>query len=279
MEPQDLGPLVYEVDGPVARIVLNDPARANSQTSEMVHAFDDALTLADRDYSVKVVVIKANGKGFCAGHAAGGGYEYPEFAENMEHWDSVWKAQSDLFLWPTLRLWEFRKPTIAQVHGYALGGGTYWALLPDMTIAADDAYFQMPLVQGLGFPGGETMIEPWVFMNWKRTYEYLYTAQTVTAAEALEVGMVNRVVPRAELDATVEELAAHIARAPLSTLMATKQLVSRAWELMGMRMHLQMSTDVMAVTAHTSDARAVRTAMMERGLRPRQHAESSDDET
>ena len=86
-----------------------------------------------RDYAVKVVVIKANGKGFCAGHAAGGGYTYPEFAENMEHWDSVWKAQSDLFLWPTLRLWEFRKPTIAQVHGYALGGGTYWALLPDIT--------------------------------------------------------------------------------------------------------------------------------------------------
>jgi enoyl-CoA hydratase len=278
MERQDLGPLVYEVDGPIARIVLNDPDRANSQTSEMVHAFDDALTLADRDYAVKVVVIKANGKGFCAGHAAGGGYAYPEFTENLLHWESVWKAQSDLFLWPTLRLWEFRKPTIAQVHGYALGGGTYWALLPDMTIAADDAYFQMPLVQGLGFPGGETMIEPWVFMNWKRTYEYLYTAQTITADEALEIGMVNRVVPRAELDATVDALAAHIARAPLSTLMATKQLVSRAWELMGMRMHLQMSTDVMAVTAHTSDARAVRQAMMERGLRPRQHAESDDDD-
>ena len=127
----------------------------------------------------------------------------------MEHWDSVWKAQSDLFLWPTLRLWEFRKPTIAQVHGYALGGGTYWALLPDITVASDDAYFQMPLVQGLGFPGGETMIEPWVFMNWKRTYEYLYTAQTLTAAEALDMGLVNRVVPRDDLDATVDELAAH----------------------------------------------------------------------
>jgi enoyl-CoA hydratase len=277
MESQDLGPLLYEVDGPVARIVLNDPGRANSQTSEMVHAFDDALTLADRDYTVKVVVIKANGKGFSAGHAAGAGYQYPEFTENLLHWESVWKAQADLFLWPTLRLWEFRKPTIAQVHGYALGGGTYWALLPDITIAADDAYFQMPLVQGLGFPGGETMIEPWVFMNWKRTYEYLYTAQTIAAPEALELGMVNRVVPRDELDAAVDEMAAHIARAPLSTLMATKQLVSRAWELMGMRMHLQMSTDVMAVTAHTSDARAVRQAMLERGLRPRQHAESGDD--
>jgi enoyl-CoA hydratase/carnithine racemase len=89
--------------------------------------------------------------------------------------------------------------------------------------------------------------------------------------------MVNRVVPRNDLDAAVEAMAAHIARAPLSTLMATKQLVSRAWELMGMRMHLQMSTDVMAVTAQTSDARAVRLAMLERGLRPRQHAEGGDD--
>jgi enoyl-CoA hydratase/carnithine racemase len=242
----------------------------------MVHAFDEALTLADRDYSVKVVVIRANGKGFCAGHAAGGAYQYPEFAENLEEWDSVWKAQADLFLWPTLRLWEFRKPTIAQVHGYALGGGTYWALLPDITVASEDAYFQMPLVQGLGFPGGETMIEPWVFMNWKRTLEYLYTAQTLTAHEARDMGLVNRVVPRADLDATVAELAAHIARAPLSTLMATKQLVTRAWELMGMRTHLQMSTDVMAVTARTKDAQALRTAMVERGLRPRQHAAGDD---
>jgi len=278
MDTQDLGPITYAVDGAVAHVVLNDPGRANSQTSEMVHAFDDALTLADRDYAVRVVVIRANGKGFCAGHAAGGGYVYPEFAENLEEWGSVWKAQADLFLWPTLRLWEFRKPTIAQVHGYALGGGTYWALLPDITVAADDAYFQMPLVQGLGFPGGETMIEPWVFMNWKRALEYLYTAQTLTAAEAHEMGLVNRVVASGDLSAVVDEVAAHIARAPLSTLMGTKQLVKRAWELMGMRTHLQMSTDVMAVTAHTSDAQAVRAAMVERGLRPRQHA-ATDDET
>src|SRR4029079_3182550 len=105
----------------------------------------------------------------------------------------------------------------------------------------------------------------------------LYTAQTLTAAEALEMGLVNRVVPRDELDAAVDELAAHVARAPLSTLMATKQLVKRAWELMGMRMHLQMSTDVMAVTAKTRDAHELRMQMAERGIRPRQHAAHDDD--
>ena len=86
------------------------------------------------------------------------------------------------------------------------------------------------------------------------------------------MGMVNRVVPRADLESTVEEFAAHVAKAPLSTLMATKQLVSRAWELMGMRMHWKMSTDVMAVVAHTSDAQAARMEAMSRGQKPSEKA-------
>ena len=275
MDRTDLGVIVYEEDGAVARIILNAPDQANAQSSEMVHQFDEALGRAEAGYDVKVLVIKANGKGFCAGHAVGGDF-YPEFDEARSRWDGVWKAQSELFLWPVLRLWEFPKPSIAQVHGYALGAGTYWALIPDLTIAADDAYFQMPLVQGFGFAGGETMIEPWVFMNYKRAYEYLYTAQTLTADQAHEMGLVNRVVPRADLDAAVEELARHIARAPLSALMATKQLVSRAWELMGVRSHWKMSNDVMAVVEHLKDAREFRAEMARRGMRPRERAGEAD---
>ncbi|MCU1344539.1 MAG: enoyl-CoA hydratase/isomerase, partial [Acidimicrobiia bacterium] len=184
----------------------------------------------------------------------------------------------ELFLFPTLKFFEFPKPMIAQVHGYALGGGTYWALLPDITIASEDAYFQMPLVQGLGFAGGETMIEPWTFMNRKRAAEYLYTAQTLSAAEALTMGLVNKVVPRDELDGAVESMAALIARAPLSTLMATKSLLIRAWEQMGMRQHLQTSADIMSILEKTSDARAVRAKLAESGQRPRQMAAENDPE-
>jgi enoyl-CoA hydratase/carnithine racemase len=162
---------------------------------------------------------------------------------------------------------------IAQVHGYALGGGTYWALLPDITIASDDAYFQMPLVQGLGFPGGETMVEPWSFMNRKRAAEYLYTAQTLSAEEALGMGLINKVVPRADLEGAVETMAARIARAPLSTLMGTKSLLVRAWEEMGMRRHLQMSADVMSIMEKTSDAQAVRERLMAEAKKPREMAE------
>ena len=182
---RDLGVVRYELEAPVARIVLNWPEKANAQSSEMVWQVDECLDAAEDDSEVKVVILKGEGKGFCAGHAIGGGpAAYPEFQDSQEAIGSNWIGSRKVFLWPTLRFFEFPKPMIAQVHGYALGGGTYWALLPDITITSDDAYFQMPLVQGMGFPGGETMIEPWVFMNRKRAAEYLYTAQTLTAQEA-----------------------------------------------------------------------------------------------
>jgi enoyl-CoA hydratase/carnithine racemase len=273
MESKDLGIVVYEVDGPIARIVLNWPEKANAQSSAMVWQVDACLDAAEDDSQVKVVVIKANGKGFCAGHAIGGTDAYPEFGVSQEAIGSNWIGGRKLFLWPTLRFFEFPKPMIAQVHGYALGGGTYWALLPDITIASDDAYFQMPLVQGLGFPGGETMVEPWSFMNRKRAAEYLYTAQTLSAEEALGMGLINKVVPRADLEGAVETMAARIARAPLSTLMGTKSLLVRAWEEMGMRRHLQMSADVMSIMEKTSDAQAVRERLMAEAKKPREMAE------
>ena len=266
---RDLGVVIYQREPPIARIVLNRPQRANAQSSAMVQQVDGCLDEARRDYDVKVVILRANGRGFCAGHDLSPD-AYPEFAESQLHIGSNWQGGHELFLWPTLRLWEFPKPLIAQVHGYAIGGGTYWALLPDITIASTDAYFQMPLVPGLGFAGGETMIEPYVFMNWKRAAEYIYTAQTLSADEAHRMGLVNRVVDRDELEGTVEELAATIARAPLSTLMAAKSMIVRAWEQMGMRQHLQLSADLMAVLEKTSDAAALRQRLLGSGDLPRE---------
>jgi enoyl-CoA hydratase len=82
--------------------------------------------------------------------------------------------------------------------------------------------------------------------------------------------MVNRVVPRAELDETVEEIAATIAKMPLTTILATKQGLTRAWEMMGMRMHLQQSTDLVALCTGASDVRSFMASLA--GRRPRQQA-------
>ncbi|MHB8328992.1 MAG: enoyl-CoA hydratase-related protein [Acidimicrobiales bacterium] len=272
MEQIEYQTIVYQTDGPVARIVLNTPEKANVQTAQQVYDFDDALGRADADDEIKVVVIKANGKGFCAGHAIVAPEEmaevYPTTGPTPE---ATWKHHhTGLFLWPPLRLWEFPKATIAQVHGYCVGGGTVYALLTDLTVVSDDAYFQMPLPQGFGLPGAQTMIEPWVLMNAKRTAEYLFLAPTIDAEKALEWGMVNRVVPRAELDDTVEEMARTIAQMPLMTIMATKAGIKRAWEMMGMRVHLQQSTDMVALCSGASEVRALMARMG--GARPRQNA-------
>jgi enoyl-CoA hydratase len=225
--------IIYEKDGPIARIILNTPEKANVQTAQQVYDMEECLKWAEDDEEVKVLILKANGKGFCAGHAIVSHEEmaevYPTTGPTPER---TWKKHNyDLFLWPPLHLWEFPKATIAQVHGYCLGGGTVYGYLTDLTVASDDAYFQMPLPQGFALPGAQTMMEPWLLMNWKRAAEYLYLAPTLTAADAMEWGLVNKVVARDDLDATVEEMAATIAKMPLTTIMVIKAGIKRAWDV------------------------------------------------
>jgi len=205
--------IIYEKQGPIAKITLNWPEKANAQDQKLVEEVDAALVDADRDYDIKVLILKANGKGFCSGHAIGdNATDYPAMVEGHQHMGTPWKPQTDLFLKPTLNLWEFSKPTIAQVHGYCVGGGTHFGLTTDIVIASDDAYFQYSPLQGFGMPSGECSIEPWVFMNWRRAAYYLYMSEIIDAQKALEVGLVNEVVSREELDARVEAIASHIAR-------------------------------------------------------------------
>ncbi len=268
-ERRELESVIYEREPPIARIILNRPDKANTKDASLVQEVDACLHEADRDKEIKVVILKANGKGFCGGHVARWGPDenpYPDFGDTFE---DLYKGTADLFLWPTLYLWEFSKPTISQIHGYCMGGGIYLGLLTDFSVASDDAYFQMPLAQSLGEPGGHTMIEPWLMMNWHRTMDWLLLAPTLSAQEALEWGLLNKVVPKEALEDTVEEMARKIAQIPLTTLMAVKSNVKRAWELMGMRVHLQMSHVMTNMVGAASDVQARRSELIQSGLKPR----------
>jgi enoyl-CoA hydratase len=265
--------IIYQKDGPIARVILNWPEKANAQDQKLAEEVDAALHDADRDFDIKVLVLKANGKGFCAGHTIGNNAgDYPSFAEDASYTGTSWKAQTDLFVKPVLNLWEFSKPTIAQVHGYCVGGGTHYGLTTDIVIAADDAYFSYPPLQGFGMPSGECSIEPWVFMNWRRAAYYLYLSEVIDAKKALEVGLVNEVVPRAELDDRVEAIARHIAQAPLTTLMATKANIKRAWELMGMRVHWQTSNDLVVLASMSKDVQDLIKQVLQGNIKPAEMA-------
>lgn len=246
--------IIYEKKGAIATITLNWPEKANAQDQKQVEEIDDALRDADRDYDIKVLILKANGKGFCSGHAIGNNaVDYPEFVEGFKATGMPWKPQTDLFVKPILNLWEFSKPTISAIHGYCVGGGTHYGLTTDIAIASEDAYFSYPPLQGFGMPSGECSIEPWVFMNWRRASYYLYTAENVDAKKALEYGLINEVVKREDLEARVESIARHISQAPLTTLLATKANIKRAWEMMGMRVHWQSSNDLVALASVSRD--------------------------
>jgi enoyl-CoA hydratase len=226
-----------------------------------------------------VVVLKANGPGFSAGHVVAGtpGTEMREIDESTARLGSPWKGQWDIYGTPVLKLWDFPKVTIAQVHGYCLGGGTVWGLLTDMSVASEDAYFQFPVLQGMAMPTMETGIEPWLFMNWKRASEYMYTGQELTAQEAKEMGLINRVVPLERLDDEVNELAFHVAQAPLTTLMAAKANIRRAWDLMGLRTHLQASNDLLTLATSATDVQEYIREVYTAGLRPREAAQRNAD--
>jgi enoyl-CoA hydratase len=271
METRKLETAIYEKDGPVAWITLDYQEKANIQSSRLVFDVDICLDDADKDYDIKVVVIKANGPGFSGGHVVTGtpGTEMREIDESTAKLGSPWKGQWEIYGTPVMKLWEFPKVTIAQVHGYCLGGGTVWGLLTDMTVASDDAYFQFPVLQGMAMPCMETGIEPWLFMNWKRTSEFMYTAQELSAAEAKEIGLINRVVSSDRLEDEVNELAFHVAQAPLTTLMAAKANIRRAWEMMGIRTHLQQSNDLLTVATSATDVQEYIRDVFQAGLRPR----------
>jgi len=274
METKQLKTVLYQKDGPVAWVTLDYAEKANIQTSDLVFDVDECLDDAEHDYTVKVLVLKANGPGFSAGHVVAGtpGTEMREIDRSTAELGSPWKGQWDIYGTPVMKLWDFPKVTIAQVHGYCLGGGTVWGLLTDMTVASDDAYFQFPVLQGMAMPTMETGIEPWLFMNWKRASEYMYTAQELTADQAKEMGLVNRVVAPERLEDEVLELAFHVAQAPLSTLMAAKANIRRAWELMGLRNHLQQSNDLLTLATQATDVREYMKSVFAAGLRPRDAA-------
>src|SRR5262249_50875906 len=165
--------IIYEKEGPIARITLNWPEKANAQDQKLAEEVDAALLDADRDYDIKVLILKANGKGFCSGHAIGNNsVDYPAFVEGAKAMGTPWKPQTDLFVKPILTGGKSTKPPTAVVHGYCGGGAPHAGLPADIATASEDASSSSPPLQGFGMPSGECSIEPWVFMNWRRAAYY-----------------------------------------------------------------------------------------------------------
>ncbi|GAS89876.1 enoyl-CoA hydratase [Mycolicibacterium brisbanense] len=236
--------VTYQVRDGVAVVTMNRPRYRNAQNSVMTYALDSAFASAVDDDEVDVIVLAGAGEHFSAGHDLGTpGRDHHVHYDNRAvlWWDHLERSGGDqrfaremeVYLGMCRRWREIPKPTIAMIQGACIAGGLMLAWVCDLIVASDDAFFSDPVVQ-MGIPGVEYFAHPWMVGS-RFAKELLFTGDRFSAQRAYEVGMVNRVVSRDDLERTTFALASRIASMPRFGLSLTKKAVNQCEDQMGMR--------------------------------------------
>ena len=240
----DAPTVLYAKEGRVAVVTLHRPQYRNAQNAVMTYALDDAFTRAVEDDGVGAIVLRGEGKHFCAGHDIGtpGRDIHEPFERRATTWwdhsdkpggENMFVREQELYLGMCRRWRELPKPVIAQVHGACIAGALMLVWACDLIVASDDAFFADPVVR-MGIPGVEYFAHPYVMPpRWAK--EFLYLGERWTAERALAAGMINRVVAREELAGVAMDMARKIAEMPRMGLALTKKAINQAEDRMGLR--------------------------------------------
>ncbi len=250
--------LLYTVDGAIATITLNRPASLNTIVPPMPDEVQAAVHAAVADAAVKVIVVRGAGRSFCAGYDFSGGFHHWDDAITT---DGAWDPGKDFVMAtapsesPTqkfMSVWRSPKPVISQVHGWCVGGGSDFALCADLVIASEDARIGTPYAR----MWGAYLSGMWLYrLGLTRAKEYALTGRPLSGVQAAEVGLINRAVPFADLEATVREEARRLAQIPLSQLAAMKLVVNQAYENMGLASTQTLGPILDGLMRNTPDAR------------------------
>jgi enoyl-CoA hydratase len=253
--------LLVDDVGPVRRLTMNRPQALNALNHDLTEAISSAIGEAAADDGVSVVILRGAGRAFCSG------YDLAEDAEGGELDARQWHASLAEGTAQMLQILDCPKPVIASVHSYCLAGGTDLMLACDLAVAADDARFGYVDVR---FGSGVvSMLLPWV-VGVRTAKEMLFTGEDrIPADEALRVGLVNRVVPTAELDDATLALAQEIAKNEPFVVQTTKRALNRVWDVAGFRAAMAANTelDVMIETANLPARDEFRRITSEEGLK------------
>ena len=236
-------PVRYAVEGPIAWITMDRTRFNNVQNSQMTYALDDAFRRAVDDDAVKVIVLGGAGKHFSAGHDIGTpGRDVHKSWDRKHLWydhtnkpaaEFLYTREQEVYLGMCRRWREAPKPTIAMVQGACVAGGLMLAWVCDLIVASDDAFFQDPVVR-MGIPGVEYFAHAFELPP-RVAKEFLFLGQRMTAQRAEQFGMVNRVVPREELEKVTREMAQEVGAMPRLGLALTKQAINHVEDLRGKR--------------------------------------------
>jgi enoyl-CoA hydratase len=238
----------YRTEGRVAVISLNRPEQRNAQNAALLKELDECFDRAIDEREVRVIVLRGEGKHFSAGH------DISDEAMNSPPWDTMFEDVKEngllgMYKWELghffgySRKWrDLPKPTIAAVQGACIAAGLMLCWPCDLIIASDDARFGDPVIR-MGIAGVEYQGHAWEF-GARKAKELLFTAEFISAEEARQLGMVNRVVPRHKLDEATLELAQQIAKMHPHALLMAKRTINNTLDAQGQHEALQSAFDI-----------------------------------
>ena len=261
--------IIYETKGPVATITLNRPDALNAISQQMTAELHRALDEAEADAQVRAIILTGAGRGFSAGYdiARRPDGRAPLDGQGVEHAEFIkdWWTRDAASTQRLLHLWHLSKPVIAAVHGWVMGGGFWYSLACDITIAADNAVFAQPEVRHTS----NTTILFAALAGWKAAHRYALTGDHLDAAEALRLGLVNEVVPPAELLPRARALAERIARVPEPSVRLNKAITCHGLLAMGIGagMLANIPLSALAHSSFNTDRADLLAAMQGGGLR------------
>ncbi len=261
--------ILYDTAGPVATITLNRPESLNAINPQMTAELHAALDAADSNPAVRAIILTGAGRGFSSGYDIArrpdgrssldpAGVELADFLKRW--WTTDTSATRNL-----LHLWHLGTPVIAAVHGWVMGGGFWYSLACDITIAADNTTFAQPEVRHIS----NTTFLFAALAGWKVAHRYSLTGDHFDAAEALRIGIVNEVVPAAELTTKARALAERIAKVPEPSVRLNKAITCYGMLAMGIGAGMLTNAPLSAL-AHSSfseDRGKLLEAMQQGGLR------------
>jgi len=208
-------------DGPVRRIALNRPQARNAQNAALLRALEAACLDTARTESVRVVILAGNGPSFSAGHDLKEAVVNPEYRANLETAEGRLWQEADLFVRPIEALRDLRVPTIARVQGHCIAASMMLIGAVDLVVAADDAVFASRVTRDMGAADVELPALAWA-LGERRAKQLLWTSAALSASEAQALGLVNWVVPEAELDAKVASVVESLMEVPREALALSK---------------------------------------------------------
>lgn len=223
----------------IRTVTLARAGARNAQSQALLDELDQAMREAAADQTVRVVIIGGEGDHFSAGH------DLKEAQASRADFsvEQRWAYESLRYFDYCMRIWDFPKPVIARVQGACVSGGFMIANMCDLVVCSDDAFFSDPVCHTLAAAATEVLIHPWV-MGLRRAKEMLFTGERVTAEQALQMGMVSRVVSRAQLNDETMALARRVAAAPPFALTLVKKSLNRTLDAQGLRTALSAHFDV-----------------------------------